>query len=154
MEKYQSNIFRQAVAVLMMVMAVMCANVALAQTLTIDGSSTVDNSVTATNISVSGITGNSNYYALFYANGDRVSEAQAVQTDTKWWNIPLNEGENTFSLYKVTDSWQFIKDGSALSTVTVTRAASTPAVSFTLSVIFTPTDSSFSFEVFTSAIIC
>ena len=38
MKKYQSNIFRQTVAMLLMVWAVMCANVALAQTYTLTSS--------------------------------------------------------------------------------------------------------------------
>ena len=58
MKKYQSNIFRQAVAMLLMVMAVMCANVALAQTYTLTSSegNSVANGVTKTNLTFTGET--------------------------------------------------------------------------------------------------
>ncbi|MBQ5550659.1 MAG: hypothetical protein IIT32_06330, partial [Bacteroidales bacterium] len=103
MKKYQSNIFRQAVAMLLMVWAVMCANVALAQTLTSENS-IVDNSVSQTKITVSGMDA-TKLYGVFNASGNKVGYIISQTTSVDLWNIPLDEGDNTFSLFEVSD-WQ------------------------------------------------
>ncbi|MBQ4407550.1 MAG: hypothetical protein II852_11160, partial [Bacteroidales bacterium] len=132
MKKYQSNIFRQTVAMLLMVWAVMCvgASDVWAQTYTLTSSegTTVTNDVTTTNITVNVTSNDWKAYSLFYSDGTRVGVDKNENTYV-YENVSLNEGANVLSLYR--SDWNGNKSGDPLATLTVTRS-STPPVSFTL----------------------
>ena len=135
MKKYQSNIFRQTVAMLLMVLAVMCANVALAQTLTSREGNSVTNDVTTTKINISG-TMSKGIYGLF--DSDNKIIGSAWEYDPSWGgtlnvdrDVSLKEGDNVFKVF-ATDYYPSNPNGDPLATLTVTRS-SVPAVSLTMS---------------------
>ncbi|MBP5682513.1 MAG: hypothetical protein J6X05_04635, partial [Bacteroidales bacterium] len=129
MKKYQSNIFRQTVSMLLMVLAVMCANVAFAQTYTLTSSqgTKVSNDVSSVVITASGFGANDGArYALYDGvTSTCIGEHSAISNGTISWTIQLKEGNNQIKIYKTKNNSN-TTDGNSHGTLTVYRMYATP----------------------------